>query len=120
MRIAFPVPAPPTAPAAAPQLHVKPVIPLDAVRVAIGRPYRDDVEEGKKKAQGEASEASVGYAEENEWMLGRSVLLEEAVTEDIVLLMHHLVGPSLYSVSRLTPIRVRGIPATIRKPLGSF
>ncbi|WVQ84943.1 hypothetical protein IAT38_007106 [Cryptococcus sp. DSM 104549] len=86
MRLPFPVPAPPAAPTGPPQLNVRQETPADAVRVAVGREYLDGEEVKVEKPSG------AGREEENEWMLGRALLLEEAVPEDLVLLMHHL-GP---------------------------
>ncbi|WWD18748.1 hypothetical protein CI109_103202 [Kwoniella shandongensis] len=86
LRMPFPVPSPATTAPTAPQLNVKQGTPPDAVRIAIGRPYKTDEEcTADKDVKG-------GREEENEWMLGRTLLLEEAVPEDMVLLMHHL-GP---------------------------
>ncbi|WVF68754.1 hypothetical protein IAT40_003526 [Kwoniella sp. CBS 6097] len=87
LRMPFPVPAPPVAPTQPHQLHAKPAIPADAIRIAIGREYKiEEQDEMSMKAP------SVGKEEENEWMLGRAMLLEEAVPEDLVRLVHHL-GP---------------------------
>lgn len=81
----FPVPfAVPPIPVAQ---GVKQDITADAIRLSIGKEYQGiDV---KKEV---VKEGSVGREEENEWMLGRVLFLEEAVPEDLVLLMHHL-GP---------------------------
>ncbi|WRT68074.1 uncharacterized protein IL334_005049 [Kwoniella shivajii] len=99
MRMPFPTPAtiPPTQ---APQLGVKPPTPTDAIRIAIGREYKPEEEE---KAPNKPT--SVGREEENEWMLGRTLLLEEAVPEDLIRLLHHL-GP-----------RYTG---NLQEPLGKF
>jgi hypothetical protein len=35
---------------------------------------------------------SIGRDEENEWMLGRTLLLDDTIPEDLVLLLHHLVS----------------------------
>jgi hypothetical protein len=75
--IGVPLPAQPVAPQA------RPVVPAECVRLSVGRDWKD----GKEK-----EEPSAGKQEENEWMLGRVLLLEEAVPEDLVLLMHHLVS----------------------------
>lgn len=81
MRVPYPVPLPshPVAPQA------KPVASHDCIRLSVARDWKD----GR-----ETHEQSAGKQEENEWMLGRVLLLEEAVPEDLVLLMHHLVGLS--------------------------
>ncbi|WWC96475.1 hypothetical protein V866_003343 [Kwoniella sp. B9012] len=99
MRMPFPVPSAVTS-TQPPQLGVRSEIPRDAIRIAIGREYRPEEEEVKPRKSG-----SVGREEENEWMLGRTLLLEEAVPEDLVRLMHHL-GP-----------RYTG---NLQEPLGKF
>ncbi|WVQ96281.1 hypothetical protein IAU59_003385 [Kwoniella sp. CBS 9459] len=86
LRMPFPVPAPATTSTQPHQLHVKPSISADAIRIAIGREYKAEEDQAPVKAP------SVGKEEENEWMLGRALFLEEAVPEDLVRLMHHL-GP---------------------------
>ncbi|ORY31849.1 hypothetical protein BCR39DRAFT_525741 [Naematelia encephala] len=86
LRMRFPVPIPSVPPTSGPQLNAKPSVPLEAIRISIGREY--DISPGCKAEKAE----SMGRTEENEWMLGRTLLLEEAVPEDLVLLMHHL-GP---------------------------
>nr|XP_018262052.1 uncharacterized protein I303_05067 [Kwoniella dejecticola CBS 10117]OBR84210.1 hypothetical protein I303_05067 [Kwoniella dejecticola CBS 10117] len=99
MRMPFPVPSS-ISPSQPPQLGVRAGIPADAIRLAVGREYRPEEEEvARKKA------SPVGREEENEWMLGRTLLLEEAVPEDLVRLMHHL-GP-----------RYTG---NLQEPLGKF
>ncbi|ODN93441.1 hypothetical protein L198_05306 [Cryptococcus wingfieldii CBS 7118] len=82
LRMPYSLPTPQAPPA---PVQVRPVAgtPADSIRVSVGKEYQDEEE---KKNQG------VGREEENEWMLGRLLLLEEAVPEDLVLLMHHL-GP---------------------------
>ncbi|ADV25860.1 hypothetical protein I305_04819 [Cryptococcus gattii E566] len=85
MRMPFPVPfAVPPVPVAQ---GFKQDITADAIRLSIGKKYQDG--DMKKEA---VKEGSVGREEENEWMLGRVLFLEEAIPEDLVLLMHHL-GP---------------------------
>ncbi|OCF40285.1 hypothetical protein I317_05918 [Kwoniella heveanensis CBS 569] len=86
LRMPFPVPAPAVASTQPYQPHTRPAVPSDAIRIAIGREYKTEEDEAPAKA------TSVGKEEENEWMLGRAMLLEEAVPEDLVRLMHHL-GP---------------------------
>ncbi|WVR06613.1 hypothetical protein IAU60_003645 [Kwoniella sp. DSM 27419] len=87
LRLPFPMPAPTPATTQPHQLHAKPVTPPDAVRIAIGREYREE-----EHVSPSATKAGAGKEEENEWMLGRTMLLEEAVPEDLVRLLHHL-GP---------------------------
>nr|XP_019013052.1 uncharacterized protein I206_02549 [Kwoniella pini CBS 10737]OCF51833.1 hypothetical protein I206_02549 [Kwoniella pini CBS 10737] len=99
MRIPFPVPST-TSVTQAPQLGVRAGAPADAIRIAIGRKYRPEEEDTTPRKSG-----SVGREEENEWMLGRTLLLEEAVPEDLVRLLHHL-GP-----------RYTG---NLQEPLGKF
>lgn len=85
MRIPYPVPAPPCPPQA-PTLNAKPVTSPDAIRLSIGKAWKGsdmDVQEAK---------VGVGREEDNEYLLGRSLLVEDALPEDIVLLMFHL-GP---------------------------
>ncbi|WWC88365.1 uncharacterized protein L201_003276 [Kwoniella dendrophila CBS 6074] len=101
MRMPFPVPSTISA-TQAPQLGVRTGTPPDAIRIAIGRDFKSE-EEGT--APKKSSATSVGKEEENEWMLGRTLLLEEAVPEDLVRLMHHL-GP-----------RYTG---NLQEPLGKF
>nr|XP_019045287.1 hypothetical protein I302_05676 [Kwoniella bestiolae CBS 10118]OCF24217.1 hypothetical protein I302_05676 [Kwoniella bestiolae CBS 10118] len=84
MRMPFPVPSTATS-TQPPQLGVRSGVPADAIRIAIGREYRPEEEEVTPRKKG-----GVGREEENEWMLGRTLLLEEAVPEDLVRLMHHL------------------------------
>ncbi|WVQ73417.1 hypothetical protein IAR50_002989 [Cryptococcus sp. DSM 104548] len=84
LRMPYPLPIPQAPPA---PVQSRPVAEAatDSIRVSVGKDYQDE-EATEKKKQG------VGREEENEWMLGRLLLLEEAVPEDLVLLMHHL-GP---------------------------
>ncbi len=88
MRVRYPVPIPPSTPVTAPQLLAKPTIPLEAIRASVGRIYRAPSDVGKSKA----SDESMGRGEDNELMLGRMLLLEDAIPEDAVLLIHHLVS----------------------------
>lgn len=73
VRVTYPVPKPPPKDAKA----------GEGVRVSVGRPWPSASKSGP---------LTLGHGEGNEWALGRSLLLEEVVAEDIVLLMHHL-GP---------------------------
>jgi hypothetical protein len=117
MRATYPVPRPPSHPLAAPQLHVKPSTPQDTLRVGIGKEIRDDVtvENGDLREH-----AAKGQAEGNEWMLGRALLLEEAVPEDMVLLMHHLVSlTDLAAVIYLGPQGPR-YSGNFQEALGKF
>ena len=86
MRVNYPVPSPPATTGIAPQLGVKPAIPLDAVRLSVGRELTDGGDSDKKAA---------GGMEENEWMLGRLLLLDDGLSDDVVLLLHHLVSHQL-------------------------
>jgi len=115
MRVPYPVPVPllPAAP-----LHSRNgaanASPAEAIRLSLGR----DLDDGPRSdVQHEAPGAQVGKQEENEWMLGRTLLLDEAVPEDIVLLMHHLVRTSPVPEAPAGPAdtRVRGISATSRR-----
>jgi hypothetical protein len=59
----------------------------DAIKLCVGRlssevPTKPD--EGQEGG---------GKEDENEIMLGRTLLLEETISEDLVLLLHHLVSP---------------------------
>ena len=81
MRMAYPVPAPSPPIPHAPQ--TKPHA-TDPIRVSVGRDWPVP-----QKPAGE--EVAVGKQEDNDWMLGRTLFLDEAVPEDVVMLMHHLV-----------------------------
>jgi len=105
MRVPYPVGAPLPPHPVAPQ--AKPSVAVDCVRLSVGRDWND----GKAKPQ-----QSFGKQEENEWMLGRMLLLEEAVPEDLVLLMYHLVSVDLCQ----TDDRDHDIRATYRKLWGNF
>lgn len=86
MRLPYPVPAP-----AAPvpnTLQAKPLLSKEAIRLVLGKEWKDEKPKRKTK------ETPAGSDEGNEWFLGRAVLMEEAVAEDIVLLLHHLVSVS--------------------------
>jgi hypothetical protein len=56
--------------------------------LVLGKEWKDEKPKEKTK------ETPAGRDEGNEWFLGRAVLMEEAVAEDIVLLLHHLVRVS--------------------------
>ncbi|KAK4689020.1 hypothetical protein P7C73_g1097, partial [Tremellales sp. Uapishka_1] len=79
LRTLYPVPAPVTT------AKVQSNSLSDGVRISLGRALQDETSETRKAP-------NVGREEENEWLLGRSLLLEEAISEDLVRLMHHL-GP---------------------------
>jgi hypothetical protein len=92
-----------------------PAIPADALRVGIGREVQSDQLEGAKPEE-QSGGFGQGQAEGNEWMLGRTLLLDEAVQEDMVLLLHHLVSTSSSCESQADPvIRVRAMPGTSRR-----
>lgn len=57
----------------------------DAIKVCVGRRSADIpvVAEGQQEGGGKE--------DDNEIMLGRTLLLEETISEDLVLLLHHLV-----------------------------
>ncbi|WOO83333.1 Beige 1 [Vanrija pseudolonga] len=63
------------------------------VRVSIGRPWlnKDNNNLSESFLMGGGGLGK----EDNQWMLGRALLLEDVLTEDLVLLMHHL-GPRYY------------------------
>ena len=86
MRIPYPVPAPPPPPQTH-TLHAKPTSPADAIRLTIGRTF-----DGNATGEGDLPNGGMGKEEENEWMLGRTLLVEDPLPEDIVLLIHHLVS----------------------------
>ena len=84
MKMPYPVPPPHTKSAAPHTPHAKPDVSPDAIRLSIARDLRK-VEERDSEMKG------AGKEEENEWMLGRTVLIEDSAPEDIVMLLHHLV-----------------------------
>jgi hypothetical protein len=71
VRVPYPVPRP------------APARGGEGVRVSVGRPW---------PSEADSKPHALGHGEGNEWALGRTLLLEEVLAEDIVLLMHHL-GP---------------------------
>lgn len=77
MRVPYPVPIP----LPATLLH-KTTVPPEAIRLSVAKEWTRATDK---------AEQSVGKEEENEWFLGRALLLEEALPEDLVLLMHRLV-----------------------------
>ncbi|KAL7420576.1 Beige protein-like 1 [Cryptotrichosporon argae] len=84
VRIPYPTPAPATAPTTG----GKPPA-TEGIRVSIG----SEMPLGTGAGEGAATaSSSLSRSEDDEWMLGRTLLLEETVSEDIVMLMHHL-GP---------------------------
>ena len=86
MRMPYPVPIPPPPTSYAPQSQSaqKPATSPETIRVAIGGPF------GGVKIADKVDGA--GKVEDNEWLLGRVLVLEEAMAEDLVLLLHHLVS----------------------------
>ena len=88
MRVPFPVASPPAAHTAASQPHAKPTLVAEAIRISIGREYS---KEGKNHREAKVASETMGQ-DENEWMLGRALLIEDMIPEDVVLLMHHLVS----------------------------
>ncbi|GMK59712.1 hypothetical protein CspeluHIS016_0803180 [Cutaneotrichosporon spelunceum] len=70
VRVTYPVPRPGPA-------------EKEGVRLSVGRSW---------PSEADTAPHALGHGEGNEWTLGRTLLLEEIVAEDIVLLMHHL-GP---------------------------
>ena len=83
MRMPYPVPIPPQPVAYAPQMGVKPGIVPETIRVSLGAVFG-----GATTDKNDAA----GKVEDNEWSLGRVLVLEEAMAEDLVLLSHHLVS----------------------------
>lgn len=79
MKVVYPT-ASPLAPGSA-----KTASPADAIRIGVGKSLL--VEEGD-----DAPKVAGGKEEDNEIMLGRTLLLEEPISEDLILLLHHLVG----------------------------
>lgn len=70
----------------------------DAIKVCVGRSGLEGTDETAAK-----DEEKGGKEDDNEIMLGRTLLLEETIAEDLVLLFHHLVcGQSLSSLQCLT------------------
>jgi hypothetical protein len=93
MRMHYPTAAV-MAPVGPSQLHVRPATPPDAIRIGVGKMYTG--QDGLAQKTADLPKDSVGKQEENEWMLGRVLLLEEAVPEDLMLLLHHLVRLCFY------------------------
>lgn len=88
--------------------------PPDAIKVCVGRRGVEDVEEDTS-----LSKDSGGKEDDNEVMLGRTLLLEETIAEDLVLLLHHLVRPRPAPLPTvvLHSDRARDITATCKKAL---
>lgn len=80
MKTAYPS-ASPLAPGSA-----KTASPPDAVKIGVGRSLIDEAGEQPAASDGGGKE------EENEVLLGRTLLLEEPLAEDLILLLHHLVS----------------------------
>lgn len=87
MKMAYPT-ANPLAPGSA-----KTASPPDAIKIAVGRSL---IAEGIEQAS--VNEPS-GKEEDNEVMLGRTLLLEEPILEDLILLLHHLVSTQYIALS---------------------
>ena len=112
MRMPFPVAISPIATSAPPQLLTNNSVPPEAIRLSVGREFRG-VAAGR---QPNKTSDSMSQEEDNEWMLGRTLLLEEAVPEDTTLLMHHLVSQKNLSPQVLIWLsRVRDIMGTCKK-----
>lgn len=77
VRVAYPVPKP--------GLKLEHQRRFEGIRVNVGRgpSHEDETPE---------ADASFARAEDNEWLLGRALMLDEVVNEDLVMLMHRL-GP---------------------------
>lgn len=63
-------------------LH-KTTVPPEAIRLTAAKEWT---------LASDKAEQGAGKEEENEWFLGRTLLLEEILAEDLVLLMHRLVS----------------------------
>jgi hypothetical protein len=81
MRIAYPA-ASPLNPVSA-----RTASTADAIKVCVGRSGLEGADDTADKG-----EEGGGKEDDNEVMLGRTLLLEETIAEDLVLLFHHLVG----------------------------
>lgn len=115
LRLPYPV-AVPSAPGSAPQMGQKPVIPPEAVRVHIARSPAPP----PGPAEGDAAPAQGGKLEDNEWMLGRVLLLEDVLQEDLVLLFYYLVSDAL---EKQVPVLSKQGPnyvGNMQEPLGKF
>jgi hypothetical protein len=64
----------------------------DAVKVCVGR------RSSEVPSKPEEGQEGGGKEDDNEIMLGRTLLLEETISEDLVLLLHHLVRPLPLSI----------------------
>lgn len=107
MKTVYPT-ASPLAPGSA-----KTASPPDAIRVGVGKSLL--VEEGD-----DLPKDAGGKEEDNEIMLGRTLLVEEPVSEDLILLFHHLVSlPKCFLGSCALTIRGHAITATYKRPLAS-
>lgn len=112
VRVAYPVPRPaPREPQHHhnnPQshLHRRPA-PTEGIRASVGRPFPS--QDNKDDA------TTLGQADTNDWMLGRSLMMEEVVSEDLIQLMYRLV-----SVGASSHSRDRGTTATSKKRWASF
>jgi len=61
----------------------------DAIKVCVGR------RSSEVPTKTEDGQEGGGKEDDSEIMLGRTLLLEETISEDLVLLLHHLVRPPL-------------------------
>jgi hypothetical protein len=66
----------------------------DAIKVCVGR------RSSELPTKTEEGQEGGGKEDDNEIMLGRTLLLEETISEDSVLLLHHLVCPLYPSWTR--------------------
>lgn len=87
MRVPYPVVVPPSQ-ISAPILGQRPGLMPETIRVSVARQFTGT---GLPKEVGDDT-APKGKSEENEWLLGRVLFLEDAIQEDILLLMYHLVS----------------------------
>lgn len=69
-------------------LHHRPT-PTEDIRVSVGRSFPPP------KTEDESEISSIGHATANDWMLGRTFMLEEVITEDLMQLLYRL-GPRYY------------------------
>lgn len=92
MKINYPVPVPP-APATAPhQLGQRANVAPEAIRMAVAREWEGGVTQTGQGSGPQEAPHLTGRMEENEWLLGRVLMTEEAIAEDLILLLHHLVS----------------------------
>lgn len=75
--------------------------PVDAIRIGVGKSLLAEEGEAVTKEAG-------GKEEDNEIMLGRTLLLEEPLSEDLILFFHHLVSVDLPTVQDHVLISLKG------------